>query len=65
MYILLRELCKRTDLLQSTEYPDHTQFYMEVRKIDDRPIPTLTIPREWSANSFKEIKNERRNIRDN
>ena len=42
MYMLLKELCKRTDLLQRTEYPDQTQFYMEVRKIDDRPIPTLT-----------------------
>ena len=62
---MLKELCKRTDLLQRTEYPDQTQFYMEVRKIDDRPIPTLTIPRECAANPFKEIKNERRNIRDN
>lgn len=47
MDMMLRELCKRTDLLQRTEYPDCTRFYMEVLKLDDRPVPTLTIPREY------------------
>lgn len=54
MDMILRELCKRTDLLQRTEYPDRTRFYMEVLKLDDRPVPTLTIPREYTGSPFEE-----------
>lgn len=53
MDMMLRELCKRTDLLQRTEYPGHTTFYMEVLKLDDRPIPTLTIPKEYAGSPFE------------
>lgn len=56
MDTMLKELCKRTDLLQRTEYPDHTQFYMEVLKLDDRPMPTIAIPREYTGNPLEEIK---------
>lgn len=54
--MMLRELCKRTDLLQRTEHPDFTTFYMEVLKLDDRPIPTLVIPKEYAGNPFEVIR---------
>lgn len=52
MDMMLRELCKRTDLLQRTEHPDCTRFYMEVLKLDDRPVPTLAIPKEYAGNPY-------------
>lgn len=51
--MILRELYKRTDLLQRTERPDSTTFYMEVLKLDDRPIPTFSIPKEYADNPFE------------
>ena len=56
MDMMLRELCKRTDLLQRTEHPEHTTFYMEVLKLDDRQIPALTIPEEYAGNPFEVIR---------
>lgn len=55
MTMMLKELCKRTDLLQRTEHPDHTTFCMEVLKLDDRPIPAFVIPEEYTGNPFEEV----------
>lgn len=52
MDAMLRELSKRTDLLQRQDFGDHTTFYMEVLKLDDRPISTITIPREFAENPY-------------
>lgn len=56
MTMMLRELCKRTDLLQRIEHPDHTTFYMEVLKLDDRPIHAFVIPEEYTGNPFEVIR---------
>lgn len=55
MDAMLRELSKRTDLLQRQDFGDRTTFYMEVLVVDDRPLPTITIPREFSTNPYSEV----------
>ena len=56
--MMLRELCKRTDLLQRIEHPGHTTFYMEVLKLDDRPIPALSLPKDVDKIFQEDIKAE-------
>lgn len=53
MDAILRELSKRTDLLQRQDFGDRTTFYMEVLVLDDRPLPTIEIPKKFSTNPYR------------